>query len=137
MSLKVNFLFQSFLVITVYEVYTMVVCNYSALTPCDKGYTAEIYGVYTLVVHITSPSHLRQRRYSGNMQHVLWWYIITSPSHLRQRRYSGNMQHVLWWYIITSPSHLRQRRYSGNMQHVLWWFVIFLIRYGTYSTEEI
>ena len=50
----------------------MVVCNYSALTPTT---------VYL------------QWRY---MEYILWWYVITSLSHLRKRRYSGNLEYILW-----------------------------------------
>ena len=30
------------------------------------------------------------------MEYILWGYIITSPSHLQKRRYSGNLEYILW-----------------------------------------
>ena len=53
-----------------------------------------------------------QRRY---MEYILWWYVITSPLHLRQRRYIGNMEYVLCRYVITLPLHLRQCIYRGDI----------------------
>ena len=100
----------------------MVVHNYSALTPTTE-YLLRRYMEYILWWYVfTPPSHLRhvylQRRY---MEYILWWYLITSPSHLQKRRYSGNLEYILWrcsnFFAIAltmegtwSTSHITNRR---------------------------
>ena len=71
----------------------MSVRNYSALAPM--------------------PVYL-QRRYIEYI--VLWWYIITSPSHLQKRRYSGNVEYILWrcsnFFAIALTRNERWRAYG-------------------------
>ena len=74
----------------------MVVRNYFAIAPTTEEIYQK-YGVYTMEVRnyfalAPSTEYLR-RRY---MEYILWWFVITSPSHLRQRRYIGNLEYILW-----------------------------------------
>ena len=98
----------------IYGVYTMVVRNYFAIAPTTEEIYQK-YGVYTMEVHNYSAL--------APSTEYLWW------------RY---MEYILWWYIITSPSHLRKRRYSGNLEYILWrcsnFFAIALTMEGTWST---
>ena len=104
----------------IYGVYTMEVHNYSALKPATEEIYQK-YGVYTMEVRnysaLASSTEYLRRRY---MENILWWYIITSPSHLRKRRYSGNLEYILWrcsnFFAIAFTMEGTWRTYYGGIE---------------------
>ena len=54
------------------------------------------------------------------MEYILWWYIITSPSHLRKRRYSGNLENILGqcsnFFAIALTMEGTWSTYSGGIE---------------------
>ena len=64
------------------------------------------------------------------MEYILWWYIITSPSHLQKRRYSGNLEYIIWqcsnFFTTALMMEGTWSTYYGGIEtcaiaHTTWW----------------
>ena len=108
----------------------MVVHNYFAIAPMIEEIYQK-YGVYTMEVRnysaLAPSTEYLWRRY---MEYILWWYIITSPSHLRKRRYSGNLEYIIWqcsnFFTTALMMEGTWSTYYGGIEtcaiaHTTWW----------------